>query len=102
MSRELIQLDARKRPTRISLILLITVATLWSFYAVRWYVGNTMAEYFNTDENNLDLAKTAVTLAPNDRFDSLDIGTSIAKGHASRSNECLFTRIREGGESVTG
>jgi len=80
MSRELIQLDARKRPTRISLILLITVAVLWSFYAVRWYAGNTMAEYFNTDENNLDLARTAVTLAPNDPLTHWTLGQVLLKG----------------------
>jgi len=80
MSRELIQLDARKRPTRISLILLITVAVLWSFYSVRWYAGNTMAEYFNTDENNLDLARTAVTLAPNDPLTHWTLGQVLLKG----------------------
>jgi tetratricopeptide (TPR) repeat protein len=80
MSRELIQLDARKRPTRVSLFLLITVAALWSFYAVRWYVGNTMAEYFNTDENNLDLARTAVTFAPSDPLTHWTLGQVLLKG----------------------
>ena len=80
MSRELIQLDARKRPTRFSLILLIIVAALWSFYAIRWYVGNTMAEYFNTDENNLDMAKTAVTFAPNDALTHWTLGQVLLKG----------------------
>jgi len=80
MSRELIQLDARKRTTRISLILLISVAALWSFYAIRWYAGNTMAEYFNTDENNLDMARTAVTLAPNDALTHWTLGQVLLKG----------------------
>jgi tetratricopeptide (TPR) repeat protein len=66
MPPELIQLDARKLPTRIVLILFLALATVWSYYAFRWYLGNTLAEYFNTDENNLDLARVAGTLAPND------------------------------------
>ena len=66
MPPELIQLDARKLPTRIVLILFLVLATVWSYYAFRWYLGNTLAEYFNTDENNLDLARVAGTLAPND------------------------------------
>jgi len=66
MPPELIQLDARKLSTRIVLILFLVLATVWSYYAFRWYLGNTLAEYFNTDENNLDLARVAGTLAPND------------------------------------
>jgi len=66
MAQELIQLDARKLPTRIVLILFLVLATAWSYFAFRWYLGNTMAEFFNTGENNLDLARVAGTLAPND------------------------------------
>lgn len=66
MPQELIQLDTRKRPTKITLIVLIVLASLWSYFAVRWYIGNTMAEYFNTGQNNLDLAQVARNLAPND------------------------------------
>jgi len=66
MPQELIQLDANKRSIRIALIVLIVFATLWSYFAFRWYLGNTMAEYFNTGQNNLDLAKVAHNLAPND------------------------------------
>ncbi len=66
MPQELIQLDTRKRPTKITLIVLILLASVWSYFAVRWYIGNTMAEYFNTGENNLDLAQVARNLAPGD------------------------------------
>jgi Flp pilus assembly protein TadD len=66
MPQELIQFDARKRPTRVVLILLLVLATIWSYYAFRWYLGNTLAEYFNTGENSLDLARVASSLAPND------------------------------------
>jgi tetratricopeptide (TPR) repeat protein len=66
MPQELIQLDARKRSTKIALILLLVIATSVSYFAFRWYIGNTMAEYFNTADNNLQLAQVASTLAPND------------------------------------
>jgi tetratricopeptide (TPR) repeat protein len=66
MPQELIQLDAKTRSIRIALVVLIVCATLWSYFAFRWYLGNTMAEYFNTAQNNLELAHVAQKLAPND------------------------------------
>ena len=70
MPQELIQLDANKRLIRIALIVLIVFASLWSYFAFRWYIGNTMAEYFNTGDNSLDLAQVAQNLAPNDPITS--------------------------------
>jgi tetratricopeptide (TPR) repeat protein len=66
MPQELIQLDSRRLLTKIASILLLVAATFWSYFAIRWYVGNTMAEYFNTGENNLELAQIAKNLAPSD------------------------------------
>src|SRR5580765_2743068 len=39
-----------------------------------------MAEYFNTDENNLDMARTAVSLAPNDALTHWTLGQVLLKG----------------------
>lgn len=66
MPQELIQVDARKISTRVVLVLFLLVAGLWSYYAFRWYLGNTLAEFFNTGDNNLDIAQVAETLAPKD------------------------------------
>lgn len=66
MPQELIQINVRKLPVKILLILLLLVAGVWSYFVVRWYLGNTLAEYFNTNENNLDVAQWAVAMAPND------------------------------------
>ena len=66
MRQELIQVNVRKPIVRIVLILLLLVAGVWSYFAVRWYVGNTLAEYFNPAQNNLQLAEMAVSLAPKD------------------------------------
>ena len=74
MPQELIQIDASKRVIRIGFILIIAVAMVWTYYAFRWYFGNTMAEYFNTGENNLQLAQIANTLAPNDPITNWRLG----------------------------
>ena len=74
MPHDLIQIDARKRIIRIAFILIIAIATLWTYYAFRWFFGNTMAEYFNTGENNLQLAQIAQTLAPNDPLTNWRLG----------------------------
>ena len=66
MPQELIQINARNRSTKIVFVITIVIATLWSYFAFRWYLGNTMAEYFNTADNNLELAQVARNLAPND------------------------------------
>jgi hypothetical protein len=66
MPQELIQLNVRKVPIRILLILLLILAGAWSYFAVRWYIGNTLAEYFNPAENNLNIAQMAVAMAPAD------------------------------------
>ena len=48
------------------MIVLLIVAAIGSYYVVRWYTGNTLAEYFNTAQNNLRVAELAVSLAPKD------------------------------------
>lgn len=66
MPQELVQISVRKIPVKILLILLLIVAGAWSYYVVRWYLGNTLAEYFNTAQNNLDVARWAVSMSPRD------------------------------------
>jgi hypothetical protein len=46
------------------LMILLTLVTTW--FAVRWYVGNTIAEYFHPEDHRLETAQLAVGLAPND------------------------------------
>lgn len=66
MPQELLQLNTRKIPVRVLLLLLLVAAAVWSYYVVRWYAGNTMAEYFDPSENNLHVAQMAASLAPDD------------------------------------
>jgi tetratricopeptide (TPR) repeat protein len=54
-------------PLRRALTLLpLALALAGAWYSVRWYVGNTMAEYFNPDDRRLDVLKFATDLAPKD------------------------------------
>ena len=66
MPQELVHISVRRLPVRLLTLVLLLAAGVGSYFAVRWYIGNTMAEYFNTTENNLEVARTAVSLAPDD------------------------------------
>ena len=66
MPQELAQVNVKNPLVRIVLILLLLIAGVWSYFVVRWYVGNTLAENFNPQGNNLRIAQMAVDLAPAD------------------------------------
>jgi Tetratricopeptide repeat len=66
MANELIQIDARKPLARALVISLLILSFLWAFFVVRWYLGNTVAEYTNPEDNGEQMAQLAVRLAPND------------------------------------
>lgn len=66
MPQELIHISVRRLPVRLVTLVLLVVAAIGSYSAVRWYIGNTMAEYFNTTQNDMNVARTAVSFAPND------------------------------------
>lgn len=55
-------------PAKLMMIFVVTLALLSSWFVVRAYVGNTMAEYFQADDRRLETAQSAVSLAPNDPF----------------------------------
>jgi tetratricopeptide (TPR) repeat protein len=66
MPQEVIQVSLRNPLIKILTILLLLVAGVWSYFAVRWYIGNTLAEYFNPAEGGLIDANRAASLAPSD------------------------------------
>jgi len=66
MAQEVVHISVRKWPVRILLILLLLAAGVWSYYVVRWYLGNTLAEYFDPAEGTLDAAHMAARMAPDD------------------------------------
>jgi tetratricopeptide (TPR) repeat protein len=66
MPQELLQLNTRKIVVRLLLMIFLLAAAAWSYFAVRWYTGNTLAEYFNSSGNDLRVAEMARSLAPDD------------------------------------
>src|ERR1700752_2101221 len=74
MSQGVINVNIRNPVLRVLLLLLVLVAGVWSYFVVRWYIGNTIAEYFNPVEGSLDIAHTAASMAPNDPLTHWRIG----------------------------
>lgn len=74
MPLEVTHISVRKLPVKILLILLLLAAGTWSFFVIRWYLGNTLAEYFSPNEGTLDAAHLAGQLAPNDPLTHWRIG----------------------------
>jgi tetratricopeptide (TPR) repeat protein len=66
MSIEIIQVNSRRPLVKAVLILGLILALIGSYSVIRWYIGNTLAEYFNVSDNNLNLAQVATSLAPKD------------------------------------
>src|SRR5688500_1486618 len=66
MPGELVHVDVRKPVVRIVLVLLLLAAVVWSYFDIRWYIGNTLAEYFNPAPTDFKVANMAVEFAPKD------------------------------------
>jgi len=66
MPQEVVHISVRRVPVRILLILLLLGAGVWSYYVVRWYIGNTLAEYFSPTDSGVQVANMAESMAPND------------------------------------
>ncbi len=66
MAKEVIHLSVRNPLVKIVLIAVLIVAGVWSYFVLNWYLGNTLAEYFNPSGNNIDNAHMASSMAPND------------------------------------
>jgi tetratricopeptide (TPR) repeat protein len=75
MQDQLKFINARAPLVRLVLVAAVALALVCSWYAVRWYAGNVVAESAaGVDEGGLDLASTAVGLAPNDPFTQWTLG----------------------------
>ena len=74
MAHEIAHISVRKLPVKILLILLLLAAGVWSYFVVRWYLGNTLAEYFDPNEGTVDAAHLAARLAPDDPLAHWRIG----------------------------
>lgn len=66
MPQELVHVTTRNLAMRVMMILFLIVAAVWCYFVLSWYIGNTLAENFNVDQRELEVARAAVNLAPND------------------------------------
>jgi len=61
------------------MILVISLALVASWFVVRWYMGNTIAEYFSPEERRQEVAQMAVSWAPSDPLPHWRLGNLIQK-----------------------
>jgi len=74
MPQEVIHLSVRHPLLKILLILVLLAAGVWSYFVIRWYLGNTLAEYSNPADNSLNVPQLAASMAPNDPMPHWRIG----------------------------
>src|SRR5215213_2502261 len=59
--------DSRRLPVRIALIFAIFFALVFAYLAVRWQIGNMLAEYTSSTEPNVQaIAEFSAAFAPGD------------------------------------
>lgn len=66
MPQELFHVTTRKPAVRILTIVFLLIAAIWSYLVVNWYLGNTFAENLGPSERDLDIARMAASMAPDD------------------------------------
>lgn len=74
MPDQLVQLKA-STPLKVFMTLTVVLALFASWFVVRWYLGNTIAEYFHPEDHRLETAQMAVGLAPNDPLPHWRLGS---------------------------
>jgi Flp pilus assembly protein TadD len=78
MPDQLVQIKATA-PAKVIMTLTVLLALFASWFVVRWYVGNTIAEYFQSEDHRLETAQMAVGLAPNDPLPHWRLGNLAQK-----------------------
>ncbi|MGI9067119.1 MAG: tetratricopeptide repeat protein [Pyrinomonadaceae bacterium] len=76
MSEQVIQLKATVA-AKLMMTLIVLIALTVSWFVVRWYLGNTLAEYLIPEQNHLETARMAVSWAPNDPLPHWRLGKLI-------------------------
>lgn len=78
MPDQLMQFKA-SAPLKTIMTLTVMLALFSSWFVVRWYLGNTIAEYFHPEDHRLETAQMAVGLAPNDPLPHWRLGNLVQK-----------------------
>jgi Flp pilus assembly protein TadD len=66
-------------PVKAIMTLTVALALVATWFVVRWYIGNTIAEYFHPDEHRVETAQMAVNLAPSDPLPHWRLGSLAQK-----------------------
>lgn len=78
MAQELIQVKVTT-PLKLLMLLAVLVSLVTSWFVVRWYLGNTIAENMVSDQQQLATAEMAVRMAPMDPLTHWRLGNLIQK-----------------------
>jgi tetratricopeptide (TPR) repeat protein len=78
MPDQLMQFKA-SAPLKLIMTLTVLLALFATWFVVRWYLGNTIAEYFHPESHRLETAQMAVGLAPNDPLPHWRLGNLAQK-----------------------
>lgn len=78
MPDQLVEFKA-SAPVKALMTLTVLLALFASWFVVRWYIGNTIAEYFHPEEHRLETAQMAVNLAPNDPLSHWRLGNLVLR-----------------------
>ncbi len=66
-------------PAKLAMTLIVLLGLCSSWFVVRWYMGNTIAEYFSPDERRTEVAQLAASWAPKDPLPHWRLGNLIQK-----------------------
>jgi len=64
---------------KVLMTLPVVLALFASWFVVRWYIGNTIAEYFHPEDHRIETAQQAVGLAPSDPLPHWRLGSLAQK-----------------------
>ena len=64
---------------KLIMLFVVSLAFFTSWFVVRWYLGNTVAEHFALEERRLETAQMAVSWAPRDPLPYWRLGNLIEK-----------------------
>lgn len=76
MPDQLMELKARA-PLKVMMVGIVVLAMFASWFVVRWYLGNTLAEYFSPESRRLETAQMAAAWAPKDPLPHWRLGNVI-------------------------
>jgi tetratricopeptide (TPR) repeat protein len=82
MSEQVIRLKATLAAKLIMTGIVLLALTV-SGFVVRWYLGNTLAEYLTPEQNQLETARMAVSWAPNDPLPHWRLGKLLQNNFPS-------------------